>query len=147
MPQSLASVYLHATFSTKDRRPFLTSDIRSQMHAYLAEVTKRLDCPAIEIGGVEDHVHLLVRFARTCSIADWMREVKSVSSTFGKQRLSGFAWQNGYGVFSVGTDAVSDVARYVSNQEEHHHRETFKEEFLRLLEAHHLKWDERYIWD
>src|SRR5688572_19790603 len=99
MPQSLAAVYLHTIFSTKDRSPYLADPaLRREMHAYLAEASKRLDCPAIEVGGVEDHVHALVKFSRTTSIADWIREVKKASSAFGKSRVPRFAWQNGYGV-------------------------------------------------
>ena len=81
MPQSLAAVYLHLVFSTKDRFPFLNDEsLRRRLHEYLGGVTKTLDCPPLRVGGVEDHVHLLVRFGRTVSIADWVKEVKRVSS-------------------------------------------------------------------
>src|SRR5437762_3443696 len=102
MPQSLSSVYLHAVFSTKGREPFLAeATLRSELFAYMSEVSRRLDCPRLAIGGAEDHVHLLVRFARTITTADWIKEVKRVSSAFMKKDVRDFGWQAGYGVFSV----------------------------------------------
>jgi putative transposase len=110
MPQSLSSVYLHAVFSTKDRRPFLKDPaVRAECHAYLAGISKKLDCPPLLAGGVEDHVHLLARQSRTISQADWVKELKRASSLWIKGRHAGceaFAWQAGYGVFSVSQSNV-----------------------------------------
>src|SRR5258708_31168472 len=83
MPQSLSAVYIHLVFSTKDRRPWLRDrSLRKSLHAYVGSVSKQLDCPALIVGGVEDHVHLLARFARTITQADWVKELKRVSSTW-----------------------------------------------------------------
>jgi putative transposase len=148
MPQSFAAVYLHAVFSTKDRAPYLAEPgLRRDMHAYLVEVSKRLECPMIEIGGVEDHIHALVKFSRTTSIADWMRETKKASSAFGKSRLPSFGWQQGYGVFSVDERGLDAVRAYIQTQEDHHRKVSFQDEFRRILIEHGLEWDERYIWD
>jgi putative transposase len=147
MSQSLSSVHLHAVFSTKNREPFLAdTGLRVEAHAYLAEVTKRLDCPAIVVGGVEDHVHLLVRFSRTITIADWLRETKRVSSGFLKQRDSSFAWQSGYGAFAVEVGRLEVVSSYIMRQEEHHERVSFQDEFRLILSEHGIEWDEQFVW-
>src|SRR5580765_4882275 len=104
MPQSLSMVYIHPVFSTKERRPFLRDQrIREKVHGYLGAVSKRLDCPPIITGGVEDHVHLLARFGRTITQAEWVKELKRVSNIWLKEEagLAGFEWQAGYADFSV----------------------------------------------
>jgi len=121
--------------------------MRMRLHAYMAGVTKQIDCPAIEVGGVADHVHLLVRLNRTMTIADWMREIKRVSSSFIKESQSDFAWQGGYGAFSISHTDLNKIGNYIRCQEEHHRTLSFQEEFLQLLKEHDLEWDEKYIWD
>ena len=151
MPQSLSAVYLHLVFSTKDRRPFLNdATLRSETHAYLGSVSQQLDCPPILTGGVGDHVHLLARHGRTITQADWVKELKRVSSIWIKDRdttLWGFAWQAGYGVSSVSASNIQAVHDYVARQEEHHLKSTFQDEFRALLRKHGIGWDERYVWD
>jgi putative transposase len=148
MPQSLAAIYLHLVFSTKNRQPLLTDrDFRSEIHAYLAGITKRLECPAVAIGGVEDHVHMLARFGRTVTVSDWVKETKRVSSSFAGERLAGFAWQSGYGVFSVDLENLDRVTSYVRSQEEHHRKVSFQDELRQLMKEHGVEWDERYMWD
>ena len=151
MPQSLSSVYLQLVFSTKERRPFLRDQtIREEMHAFLGGISKKLDCPPILVGGVEDHVHLLARHGRTITQADWVKELKRGSSLWIKERdpkLSDFAWQAGYGVFSVSTSNVDAVTDYIARQEEHHRKSTFQDELRAMLQKHRIEWDERYVWD
>ena len=151
MPQSLSSVYLHLVFSTKDRRPFLRDPaIREEMHSFLGGISKKLECPPILVGGVEDHVHLLARHGRTITQADWVKELKRASSLWVKERdpkLSDFAWQAGYGVFSVSASKVDAVTNYIAQQEEHHRKSTFKDEFRAMLRKNCIEWDERYVWD
>jgi putative transposase len=103
MPQSLSVVYIHLVFSTKERRPFLRDpNLGQTVHAYLGEVSKRLDCEPIVVGGVEDHVHLLARFGRTITQAEWVKELKRVSNEWiQKQGIPDFQWQSGYAAFSV----------------------------------------------
>src|SRR6266480_1559279 len=112
MPQSLAAVYIHGVFSTKIRRPFLRDlNMRSEVHSYLGGISKKLGCPSLEVGGVEDHVHLIVRFSRTITIADWIKELKRVSSNWLKTRFPGFddfEWQGGYATFSVSRSKLDD---------------------------------------
>lgn len=117
------------------------------MHAYIGGVSKRLGCPPVVFGGVEDHLHGLVRLSRTISTADWVKEVKRVSSLFAKARVPGFAWQSGYGVFSVDPSSMGRVEAYVRGQEEHHRKVSFQDELRSLLQEHGLELDERYVWD
>lgn len=99
------------------------------------------------IGGIEDHMHLLARFARTLSIADWMKEIKRVSSTFIKQSQPEFFWQGVYGVFGVDSTSLDRVIAYIRNQAEHHRKISFQDEFRQLMREHDLEWDERYVWE
>jgi putative transposase len=148
---TLSVVYIHLVFSTKDRRPFLRdSEIRYALHAYLGEVSKRLECPPILVGGVEDHVHILARFGRTINQADWVKELKRVSNRW-LQELGGeygnFSWQGGYSDFSVSQSNLGGVMNYIAKQDEHHRRRTFQDEVRALLRKHNQEWDERYVWD
>ena len=151
MPQSLSSVYLHVVFSTKGREPWLQDPVlRGECHAFLGGVSKQLDCPSVIVGGVEDHVHLLARFGRGVTQSDWVKELKRVSNRWIKERepkMAGFAWQAGYGVFSVSSSALEDVEKYIQNQEEHHRKVTFQDEFRAFLRKHKVDCDERYVWD
>lgn len=151
MPQSLSAVYLHAVFSTKERRPFLCdAGLRGEVHSYLGGISKQLDCAPIIVGGVEDHVHVLARQSRTVTQADWVKELKRVSSLWIKQRdssLHEFSWQSGYGVFSVSPSNVDTVTRYIADQEQRHRKTTFQDEYRAFLKRHGVAWDERYVWD
>ena len=151
MPQSLAAIYIHMVFSTKERRRFLQDPIlRMEMHAFLGGISKRLDCPCIIVGGTEDHVHQMIRLARTITPADWIKEIKRVSTHWIRQReprCNHFAWQAGYGAFSVSASNLDIVKKYIAAQEEHHRKIGFQEEFRMMLKKHNLEWDERYLWD
>ena len=151
MPQSLSAVYLHAVFSTKERRRFLREPmLQIRMHAYLGEVSRRLGCPSIIAGGTDDHIHQLIRFGRTITQADWIKEIKRTSSLWVKEldpRLCHFAWQAGYGFFSVSLSDLDTVRQYIASQEEHHRKISFQDEFREMLKQHGLEWDERYVWD
>ncbi len=151
MPQSLAQIYLHLVFSTKDRTPYLKdSAIRSEAHKYLGGTCNKLQCPVPVVGGVADHVHILCRFGRTTSVSGLVKELKCDSSAWVKSKaasMKDFYWQNGYGAFSVSPSHVEDLRACILNQEEHHRKESFQEEFRRLLAKYELEWDERYVWD
>jgi len=151
MSQSLAAVYLHLIFSTKNRKPFLRNvPLRNELHAYLGGISKNLGCEPLIVGGIEDHVHLLCRFSRTLTISDWVKEIKRASSLWVKSKetsLDDFSWQAGYGAFSTSQSAVEQVRTYILKQEEHHQKHTFQDEFRAFLKQHQIEWDERYIWD
>jgi len=151
MPQSLSAVYLHLVFSTKDRRPFLRDKtVRDALHAYIGGVSKTLDCPPLVVGGVEDHVHLLCRFASTITQAEWVKELKRISNGWLKEHGRGYAdfeWQGGYADFSVSQSNIEQVKQYIASQEEHHRKTTFQDELRTLLRKHEIEFDERYVWD
>ncbi|HTQ39336.1 MAG TPA: transposase [Pirellulales bacterium] len=151
MPQSLSKVIVHTTFSTKGRVPLLQDvALRRELYAYLATVLKNIDCPALVIGGIADHIHILNLLARTRTIAEVIEEAKTSTSKWIKTKaasLRDFHWQNGYGMFSVSESKVPDARRYIENQEEHHRTLTFQEEFRALCQRHGIQIDERYVWD
>ena len=151
MPQSLAKILLHVVFSTKERRPLLRDRaFREEMHRYIGGILNGLDCPPILVGGVEDHVHLLCVLSRTCAPADMVKEVKRSSSLWIKTRapeFADFAWQGGYGIFSISFSQIEEVRRYIAGQEQHHRKLTFQDEFRRLLKRYQLAYDEAYVWD
>ena len=151
MPQSLVQIYVHIVFSTKHRKPFLKDkDFRARTHRYLAGICKNLNSPALIIGGVDDHVHILCRLGKTIEIADLIRDLKRDSSKWVKAeqlRLAEFHWQQGYGAFSISPAHVDALKDYIANQEEHHRRESFQDEFRRLCTKYGLEVDERYVWD
>jgi len=151
MPQSLAKILVHVVFSTKDRRPFLRDQpLRDELHRYLGGILTHLDCQPIIVGGVADHVHLLATLSRTTTAADMVKEVKRGSSLWLKTKdpeLKDFAWQSGYGIFSVGFSQVDTVRHYIASQEAHHRQVSFQDEFREFLKRYEIKFDERYVWD
>jgi putative transposase len=150
MPQSLANIYIHLIFSTKERFPFLLKEVRPDIHAYMATVLANLHSPAVLINSVEDHVHILFNMGRTVTLAQVVEEVKKSSSKWIKTQdalFSKFAWQAGYGGFSVSESNAPKVANYIQNQEEHHRAKTFQEEYREFLAKHKIPFDERYVWD
>jgi REP element-mobilizing transposase RayT len=150
MPQSLSRVLVHLVFSTKNRAQVLVPAIRAELHPYLAVVLKNDNCPSLQVGGVEDHVHLLFALSRTRTIAQVVENVKTSSSKWLKTKspaLADFHWQNGYGVFSVGRSEVDGIIHYIRNQEEHHRVTTFQDEYRKFLRDHEIDFDERYVWD
>ena len=151
MSQSLVQIYVHVVFSTKERRPYINDKVvREQLHAYLVGICNNQDCPAIRVGGVEDHVHLLVRLGKVIDISTLIRELKRESSKWLKTQsasMRDFHWQNGYGAFSVSPTHVEPVKEYIKNQESHHQRVSFEDELRHLCKRNGVAIDERYVWD
>lgn len=150
MPQSLSSIHIHLVFSTKNRQPFISDQIESELHSYMGGIFRNKGCPALIIGGVKDHVHMLCLLSRTCSVADLVEKVKSYSSRWIKDKgdeFREFQWQSGYGVFSIGQSGIEDVRRYIANQKEHHHQSSYQDEFRSLCRKYNVAFDERYVWD
>ena len=150
MPQSLSRVLVHLIFSTKNRAPVFTDAISDELHPYLSVVLNDHDSPSLQVGGVEDHVHLLFGLSRTMTIAQIVEAIKTSSSKWIKtkdERYGYFHWQAGYGAFSVSSSQVSRVIRYIQNQPDHHRRFSFQDEFRRILQRHQVEFDERYVWD
>lgn len=150
MAQSLAAVYVHLIFSTRHREPLLRDAIRVDLHAYLGGILRDLDSPLIEANSMPDHVHLLFALARTEMLSNVVGQVKRGSSAWIKTRgaqYRAFAWQNGYGAFSVSQSALDQVRAYIRDQQEHHRVRTFQDEFRAFLERHGIAYEERFLWD
>jgi len=150
MPQSLAQLYTHLIFSTKNREPVLDASLHESLRAYLGGILRALESPSLAIGCVKDHVHLLYCQSRKIALIQVVEKLKNSSSKWLKSQgpeLRRFYWQGGYGAFSVSASKLEAVSRYVLNQEAHHRKMTFEEEFRRFLEEYHVAYDERYVWD
>ena len=151
MPQSLSQIYIHLVFSTKNRQNLISESVAPDLYAYMATVFHE-ECKSTArlIGGVEDHTHSLFNLARTWCVADVVEVVKTSTSKWLKTqdpRLRRFAWQAGYGAFSVSRSNLGKVEDYIRRQREHHNRRDFKSEFRTLLKRHDVEYDERYVWD
>ena len=151
MSQSLSRIWTHLIFSTKDRFPFLSDEqLRRDVHAYLATVLRSHDCETLIVNGTADHVHALFALSRKHALSTIVKEIKRTSSAWIKERsptLRKFHWQNGYGAFSVSQSHVDRVCRYIEEQEQHHQKRTFKDEYRKFLETYKIAFDERYVWD
>ena len=150
MAQSLSKVLLHIIFSTKNREPWLDSNVRPRIHAYLATICRDAGADFVLVGGVSDHVHIVTTLARTLSQAQLIEEIKKASSKWVKAldaRYRGFFWQRGYAAFSVSPSQLDSVLEYVNKQQEHHRTRTFQEEYRELLRKHGVDFDERFVWD
>ena len=149
MAGTFTSLNYHVIFSTKDRFPFINSDLQSRLYEYIGGIIRSESGILLEIGGIADHLHLLFRCRPTPSLSDQLRVIKSKSSGWVHEnfpKLEKFAWQDGYGAFTVSKSDLVRVSDYIRNQEEHHRTKTFKDEFVRFLQVHELEYDERYIW-
>ena len=147
MPQSLAKLWVHLIFSTRDRYPFLSDpSLRAKTHAY---VLRSHGCDTLIVGGVEDHVHALFGLSRNYSISEIVKEIKRTSSSWVKEQSaqSKFSWQRGYGAFSVSQSHLEQVIKYIEQQGEHHRRKTFQDEYRAFLKKYYADYDERYVWD
>lgn len=150
MPQSFSSILVHVIFSTKNRENTLNPELSGALYAYLAVVLHDHGCAVVQIGGFEDHVHLLFGLPRTQSISQIVDILKSNSTRWIKRKdtaLSQFHWQSGYGAFSVSDSNSDAVTKYIVNQHEHHRKTTFQEEYRQFLDRHKIQYDERYLWD
>ena len=150
MPQSLSRILVHLVFSTKDRLPFIGASVRDGLHAFLAGAVRTAGCECFRVGGMADHVHLAVQLSRTLTVAQLIEDIKTSSSKWMKGQTAehgAFAWQRGYGAFSVGPSDQQALLDYIDNQEEHHRTKTFQEEYRAFLNKYVISYDERYVWD
>lgn len=150
MPQSLAKIYIHVIFSTKNRQPLLAEGWRDELFQVAGGVTNGIGCQSLIVGGVADHVHLLFQMSRVISLGDAVGRIKANSSlwinqTRGLRRK--FHWQAGYAGFSVSQSNLETVRQYIHRQPEHHTRQSFQDELRQWLERYKIQWDERYVWD
>jgi REP-associated tyrosine transposase len=150
MGQSLSNLLTHIIFSTKSRQSLIHPDIEIRLHGYIRVICRDLESPLLQIGGMADHIHMLVNLSRKHALSKFVNEIKSHSSKWIKTidgDFRDFAWQAGYGAFSVGQLEYQKVIDYISNQKEHHKGLSFQEEYLRFLKAYRLEYDEKYLWE
>ena len=141
---------MHIVFSTKNRQSFIDKNIQNELYAYISGISKNLETPVLAIGGVEDHIHILCSLSRKIALMTFIEEVKKNSSKWIKTKDSAynnFYWQNGYGGFSVNPTEIEVVKKYILNQEEHHKKRTFQDEYRAFLKKYNVPFDEKYVWD
>ncbi|MEP7337460.1 MAG: IS200/IS605 family transposase [Acidobacteriota bacterium] len=148
MPSTHLSLHYHLIFSTKDRVAYMGKDWRDWVHAYMGGIVRDLGGLPEAVGGVEDHVHLLVGLRATHQLAEVLKEIKASSSKWVHQELKKplFSWQEGYGAFTVSASQRQTIKDYIARQEEHHGRKTFQEEYLEFLKACGVEYNEKYLW-
>lgn len=150
MSRTFTNLLTHLIFSTKDREPLIVPELESELYAYLGGLTRELKGKSYGINGTSDHVHMLISLPPTVSTSEALRFIKSNSSGWVHvkwPRRRAFAWQLGYGAFSVSKSNVPSVLKYIRSQEAHHRKVTFKEELIDFLVKHEIEYDERYIWN
>ncbi len=149
MSHSYNSSLFHCVFSTKEQRRTISADLEDRLWKYMGGIARENKMKALQIGGVEDHVHLLLSLPSTLNVSKALQLIKGGSSkwihdTFPEHQ--DFEWQEGYGAFSIGISQIYDTIRYIANQPEHHRTRTFQEEFIAFLERHGIEYDPRYVW-
>jgi REP element-mobilizing transposase RayT len=150
MPSTYTNLLYHIVFSTKDRIPLITGNLQEELYNYIGGIIRAEGGVQLEIGGMNDHVHILGKFKPAISVSEMLNKIKSNSSKWAndhKMKLRKFGWQEGYAAFSVSESQVPLVREYIRNQDEHHRKQTYQEEFLALLERHGIKYDPKYLWD
>ena len=143
MPHTFSKNYVHVIFSTKDRRKIITKELQPRLWAYLSGIAKNHDMTIVALGGTEDHLHILFHLPPKLALAKAVLLLKSNSSKWMNEAGTDFAWQEGYGAFSVSTSNLDSVVRYIRNQEKHHRKLTFEEEFRAILQRHGMEYDPR----
>ncbi|HVE57849.1 MAG TPA: IS200/IS605 family transposase [Pyrinomonadaceae bacterium] len=147
MPHTYTNFIFHVVFATKERAPLITNELKPRLYEYLGGTIRGLDGILLEIGGIKDHIHLLIKLKPTIKFSDFMRELKANSSTWANRLTNGrVEWQNGYGAFTVGETQIEIVRRYIKNQEIHHAKLSFDDEFKDMLNRSGIDFDEKYLW-
>jgi len=148
MPQTLSFNLVHVIFSTKDREGSIPDELSDALHAYLAGTARSLGCECFRAGGVANHVHLALRLPPVKAAAKTVSEIKTGSSAWMKQQgVKDFAWQRGYGLFSVSPADIGALVRYIETQKAHHRKRGFQDEMRAFYAKYHVAFDERYVWD
>jgi REP element-mobilizing transposase RayT len=148
MPDSYTNLLYHIVFSTKDRRPLITSEIEPQLYDYIGGIIRGLGGISLELNGTEDHVHLLAKLRPDTSLSDVLRDLKANATGWMHEvfpEVKDFSWQRGYGAFTVSQSNVEQVSQYIRRQKEHHARVSFRDEFIQFLKANGIEYDERYV--
>jgi putative transposase len=149
MPKSYTNLLYHIVFSTRDRRPLITPDRRPRLYEYIGGTIRNLGGILLAIGGVEDHAHLLAKLRPDKALSKLLCELKSNSSGWMHDVFPDardFYWQKGYGAFTVSMSQVPLVSAYIANQERHHAKRSFRDEFVEMLRVNEIDFDEKFLW-
>jgi REP-associated tyrosine transposase len=149
MAKTYSSLHYHIVFSTKNRVRYITKEIQQRLWSYIGGVARAHNMTALQVGGIEDHLHILANAPAVLSPCQIAQYLKGDSSKWIREKLpnlSDFAWQDGYGAFTVGKSNLPEVIRYIQNQHGHHCKKTFQEEYLEFLNKHGIEYDSRYLW-
>ncbi|MBI4222009.1 MAG: IS200/IS605 family transposase [Planctomycetes bacterium] len=149
MENTYINILIHTVFSTKNRESWISSSLRERLYPYMCGIARENGLKVLCIGGTDNHIHILLSLDSTTSIAKAMQLIKGGSSkwiheTFPELRL--FSWQEGYGAFSIGISNVDETKKYIENQEKHHRKESFRDEYLKFLRKNNIDFDEKYLW-
>ncbi|MEZ5346222.1 MAG: IS200/IS605 family transposase [Pyrinomonadaceae bacterium] len=150
MPQSLVNQILHCVFSTKERRKLISPEIAERLYPYFGGIARKNKMKLIAVGGMKDHIHLLVSLPSTISISKAMQSLKGNSSKWMHEtypELKLFEWQRGYGAFSIGVSDLERTTNYINNQAKHHKNHSFEDEYLAFVRKNGLEYDEKYVFD
>jgi putative transposase len=149
MPSSLSNLLYHIVYSTKNRKPMITT-YKKDLYKFICSNIIREGGQVFAVNGTDDHIHIAAKILPRCSISDILKLIKGNSSKWVNEQsicTSRFSWQRGYGAFTISKSKLNTVIRYINSQEVHPRKKTFKEEFLALLDVHEIEYDERYVWD
>jgi REP element-mobilizing transposase RayT len=149
MANTYTALFYHVVFSTKNRAPMIRRDIEERVWEYVGGIARHYNMTAVQVGGIEDHLHVLVMAPATLSPSEIAKRIKSDSSKWIHEEfpdLHGFGWQDGYGAFTVSKANVPSVVGYIQNQRAHHRTKTFQEEYLDFLKKAGVDYDEQYLW-
>ena len=149
MANTFTSLHYHLIFSTKNREPWISHDIEERIWKFFGGIARENEMKALQIGGMPDHVHVILGLPPTQTVSKTMQQLKGGSSKWIKEtfpRMCGFGWQDGYGAFTVSKSNLPETIKYVQDQREHHRVKSFQEEYLAFLIRHGIEYDERYVW-
>jgi len=148
MAQSLSNILIHLVFSTKDRIQLIKPEIEQRLYLYIKSLSTDLNCPILTIGGMPDHIHILLNLSRTISLSEYMTKIKANSSKWMKKESGcDFSWQKGYGGFSLAQSTLDGAMNYIANQKEHHKKYSYQDELRLLLNKYKVHFDEKYLWE
>ena len=150
MANTFTSLHYHVIFSTKHREPWIGREQEDRVWAYLGGIARQAEIKPLLIGGMEDHIHMLLGLPPTITVSEALKRIKGGSSGWVKENFpgcQGFGWQDGYGAFTVSKSQLSDLEDYIRKQREHHRFKTFQEEYRAFLDKHGITYNERYLWD
>jgi REP element-mobilizing transposase RayT len=147
MPHTYTNLLVHIVFSTKGRYRFIRGEHEARLYEYIGGAIRGMRCVCLEIGGVEDHIHILVKLRPTLNVSKFLEELKPSVTKWARSIIHPkFEWQDGYGAFSVGESQIPSVRSYIRNQKEHHQNQMFEDEFKGMLKKAGIEYDEKYLW-